>query len=400
MTGLWANSSIDLMEMSRSTEVAASIARRDVLGIVGLLLGLAMVGMAIPAFIPQKEPVGTLVKVGTGSLREKYSSSGNIPGVSVWSVHGKRLGHAVGTKKRVYNGSPVDILVKHYHELGQPLAEYISITNGGIDAICVAYIGMKWNNDVYGWIGDVGGICGADWYYTDTVLKSKGGTPTAQFNPKCIWIDRDRSSGFRTQGISMHITDFDVSGEGRKMQYAKYPETMCSRPRFHAYEYMKTEDDIYIFDPPLEYGPGLVDKDIRKVLVGGKLTEDGRRPYRARRNDDYYRMPRSRPISRRQQKLRSQFKREVLVVSGSPYHKAEELCQSRTSVGPDFVSLSDNLFCDMEHREVWPLCSNGTATHGCFDVEERTMKGGAIGARDSISGRAIPRKSYRTVTNW
>ncbi|EEP78502.1 predicted protein [Uncinocarpus reesii 1704] len=322
-------------------------------------------------------------------------SSGNIPGVALWDVYGKRLGEAFGSNDRIENGSPRDVFVPHFRGIGEPLAEYVAISNGGIDAICIAWIAMAWNDAKYGWIGDVGQACGSDWYYTQTLLKESGKDGKREHRPRCVWIDRDGSNGFNAQGFSMHIIDFDVSGNDRKTQYQIYPETMCSRPRYHTYKHMVTQDGTYIFSPPLEYGPGLVDKDIKKVLVPGKPTSEKSLPLMVR--DNFHGAPGRPRLTRRALERRSKFMRDVLVVSGWPQHKAEELCKSETSVGPDFASLSDKLFCDMEHKELWPLCTNGTITNACFDVSTKTMRGGGIGARDLISGRAIPEKSYSKI---
>lgn len=45
-----------------------------------------------------------------------------------------------------------------------------------------------------------------------------------------------------------------------------------------------------------------------------------------------------------------------LIKSGSQYHSASELCGSATSYGPDFVSIHEGIFCDMDQKKVWPIC--------------------------------------------
>ncbi|KAL9031602.1 MAG: hypothetical protein Q9180_006792 [Flavoplaca navasiana] len=44
----------------------------------------------------------------------------------------------------------------------------------------------------------------------------------------------------------------------------------------------------------------------------------------------------------------------AVVISTSPRHSAKELCESPTSRGDDFVSSTENLFCDMELKKLWP----------------------------------------------
>lgn len=60
-----------------------------------------------------------------------------------------------------------------------------------------------------------------------------------------------------------------------------------------------------------------------------------------------------------------------LVVSSLPAHSADELCRHPTSRGPSFVSLTEGTHCNMETREVLPLCADGLMT-GCFDLETET----------------------------
>lgn len=60
-----------------------------------------------------------------------------------------------------------------------------------------------------------------------------------------------------------------------------------------------------------------------------------------------------------------------LVVSSLPEHSADELCRDPASRGPDFVSLVEGTHCDMDTREVLPLCADGLTTR-CFDLEAET----------------------------
>jgi hypothetical protein len=59
---------------------------------------------------------------------------------------------------------------------------------------------------------------------------------------------------------------------------------------------------------------------------------------------------------------------------------------SETSMGPDFVSTVEELFCDMEEREVWPLCST-QITNGCLDMDTKAMWGVCLTARDAATRR-------------
>lgn len=63
------------------------------------------------------------------------------------------------------------------------------------------------------------------------------------------------------------------------------------------------------------------------------------------------------------------------------------------SRGPNFVSLMEGTHCNMDTREVLPLCTDDLTT-GCFDLEaetaaERTSSTGDADVGSLNSGRVI-----------
>ncbi|KAH8776233.1 hypothetical protein BGZ57DRAFT_364443 [Hyaloscypha finlandica] len=89
-----------------------------------------------------------------------------------------------------------------------------------------------------------------------------------------------------------------------------------------------------------------------------------------------------------------------IVVSDYDTHSATELCDSATSVGPDFVSTKENFFCDMCTHELWPLCSP-TINQGCFDITSMTMKAGTSSSRGgSLGRREVPMRKYKRTIEW
>jgi hypothetical protein len=84
-----------------------------------------------------------------------------------------------------------------------------------------------------------------------------------------------------------------------------------------------------------------------------------------------------------------------LVVSPHGAHNATALCESETSMGPDFVSLPEGLHCDMETREVLPLCGAGVAGP-CFDLGASTEATGNATKRDGT----VKTKTYARVITW
>lgn len=88
---------------------------------------------------------------------------------------------------------------------------------------------------------------------------------------------------------------------------------------------------------------------------------------------------------------------DSLIVSNLTQHKAEGLCSSDTSWGPDFVG-TDGMFCDMGSKKLTPLCSTRNID-GCLDIG---MEGNAVTKRSSVAKRdvKIKHKSYSKITHW
>ena len=235
-----------------------------VFNVIGTLLGI---GLMIPGLIPDKDEHETVVRIGAGlSSDESASTSGNQPGIHLYDVMGRSIGSTHGKKKRILDGDFMDISVPFDDGVGKKPTEYISVANGGDDALCIAYIAITQpDGDKKAWYGDVAKACGADWYHSQ--LK----TGDDDYQPACIWIDRDRSNGLRFQGLGMHINDFAATQE-RAEQFDDNRDLMCkAAPRLRMYEKINDKDPIPFFSPPLEYNTtGLVDKDPAVVMDSKK----------------------------------------------------------------------------------------------------------------------------------
>lgn len=88
---------------------------------------------------------------------------------------------------------------------------------------------------------------------------------------------------------------------------------------------------------------------------------------------------------------------QQLVVSQIEQHKAENMCNSTTSWGPDFVS-PDGMFCDMGTKTLIPLCSKENVP-GCIslDEEKKTLKKRAFIAKRAVDA---DHKTYEHINNW
>lgn len=62
------------------------------------------------------------------------------------------------------------------------------------------------------------------------------------------------------------------------------------------------------------------------------------------------------------------------------------------SLGPDFVSIEEGLFCDMDTSELWPLCTE-TQMNDCFDFSAQQI-------RTDHQKRDMPSEIYRITDEW
>lgn len=82
---------------------------------------------------------------------------------------------------------------------------------------------------------------------------------------------------------------------------------------------------------------------------------------------------------------------ERLVVSNIARYKAQNLCSSETSWGPDFVS-TDGMFCDMGMKTLTPLCSTENV-YGCIKIDDKLK----VVTKRFV---AVKRKVYKTIKHW
>jgi hypothetical protein len=334
-------------------------------------------GPASTKTTPLASPLPTLIKTLRRSATN-FIAGGDTPGIRIFDVMGRDIGEARGSKSNIADGGYKDIKISASQDQQGRQAQYISVSKGGNDALCISYIAVTWpDGQQKAWYGDVGYQCGGFWYNSQTIIGEDN------YQPKCIWIDGDSSNGITTQGMGIHITDF-VATQQRAEAYAKDPDTMCkSKPRFHLYDDLTSDMFLPVFNPPLEYDENNVDMDKGKLFVDGSST--GTLPPKRRKRRAHF-------------AKRHQFPGK-LITSTKPAHSARELCESGNSMGPDFVSSYESLFCDMSEKELWPLCGPEHAT-GCFDVQNNTMVAGSMSRRDEASGRHIPEKDYSDVQAW
>lgn len=383
---------------------------------IGLgLTGLFLIPLAKQLFPPAYQ-AATSVRIAAGLTRsgeESQDTKGNCPSIALFDGDGHRIGFRRGEGHGIIgDGSFTDIKIDSIDRHDNRPAEYVSVSSGGTDALCVAYVYVTMaNGDYWAFYGDVGYQCGAAWYHSNLLV----GNQANIYYPKCVWIDSaDPKSGHNNafpQGMSIHIPDF-LATEALAAQYQDQPATMCkSTPRFKMWPKLSELDCIPVFDPPLEYNKDSTDNDTTALFTDGKVHCDpgpgkdpsvqethqlqqwssGRFPapqYGTKRK-------RTRTVRRDDPCMDGH-----VVISDLDAHSAREVCESDMSAGPDFVSTKEGLHCDMCTHELRDVCSAGVVK-GCFDLATQTMRpGGGLQDRDEASGRIVPDKSYQKVTHW
>lgn len=362
-------------------------------------LGLAATGLfaypTIKDLIPNHDSDATLVKIqlGTMGIHGKDDlMGGNTPNIQLWTEAGDLIGSAKGGAK-VASGGSTTIKVLPNKGMKGTQASYMAISAGGIDAICISAISVAWpdGSDPIVWLGDLGSKCqDSDW----SPSVSRTGSDGQQSN--CIWIDGDYSNGLRSQGLGLHMTDF-YGLSSVAQQYNNNTDLLCNAPaRLKFYHELHKDDWTLYFQPPLQYNPDGTDKDPAKVIGQGvdlnpELIKPAIRQALTRRTYE---------LERR--KTRTQIREDFAYINGTlirshfPWHSAETLCKSKGAVSPDFVSYVEDLYCDMEMRQLWPLCSNSTTQSTCFDAATNTIhrptalsnitKGDVIGNTKTYAG--------------
>lgn len=222
-----------------------------------------------PANIPYDSQVR--VHLGSSSRAGHAQADGNQPGVALFAEDGTLIGRTPGTSKKWAEGSHVDVTVKAERGQDNRPGAYLAISDGGIDAICVAAIEISHPDGSKNSLsGDmVVGCSVANFYYSNKKFGDN-------YRPVCFWIDRDHSNGLKHQGMSVHLPD-TIASQARVKQYNSVPETWCkSAPRFSMHETMRVEDNIPIFWPKLAYNPDGTDKNLNEILHPTSIMSGGR----------------------------------------------------------------------------------------------------------------------------
>jgi hypothetical protein len=380
-----------------------------VLNIVSGVFGAIGLAAFATSFVPKPPTAITQVTIAVGqgnTTTDVDSLSGDHPAISVFAIDGRLIGSDGGNAKKTWpTGSINSVPIKNNNCCQNVQAEYVAIYAIGTDAICISAVGLKNPNsdDSYGWFADVGVNCGMQHHWSETTVGSTENT--ANYRPDCVWISATGSNnGIVTAGFSFHIIDFSMVTPALASEYNKSYSLACDAPpRFSAWTSIDAAVAPPIFNPFLVYNTDGSDADPTAVLDSANwedLNDYGHLqnanglgqlavpPVRMSSPDPPSRKRSNSPVVKRASIFNA-----TLISSPYPEHSAQQLCDSPNSYGPDVVSETEGLFCDMETKQVWPVCTQASQT-GCFDTEAYTLRG------SSAKRAEVPEKKYTQINKW
>ncbi|KAH8656591.1 hypothetical protein BGZ60DRAFT_144656 [Tricladium varicosporioides] len=315
----------------------AALVVLDIVALVAdLVIGIIQI---LPLLDTHNVPEGStsIVRVGIG-LYNTSSLGGDVPGITVWNEDGKKLGN-VPTHKgtKVEAGAYVDIVVPQNPAKLQPT--YVKI-EGGNDSVCVAYIGHAWPDGTRrGWLGDIGKVCGREWFYSNTYVTQPNGT---QYKPFCTWIGGIGATPGWTTEMTIHTPEFSSIGQSNDFSVPPDPSSLC-----------RSSASTWGNKPIASSG------SIRTASLFGIFTL-------------FSMLTNAIPTGQKSISTSASPFQSTIVGSHYARHNSTALCSSPLSYGPDFVSFHEGVFCDMTKKHTIPLCKFAQQ-YDCYDWNTHSL---------------------------
>ncbi|KAF7556137.1 hypothetical protein G7Z17_g1655 [Cylindrodendrum hubeiense] len=339
----------------------------EVIGVISGLLGI--VSFAQDNFGEADTTTSSVkITVGLDVSGGLDNAGGSLPDVRLFNEAGDFIGIS-NSADAITDGSTGEVKITHEDSSNGQQATY-ALLSANNDAICIAYMTMTWaNGDQYGWVGDWGSECGATWYYSNVYVQG------TSYKPNCMWIDANGDqpqTGFQVHWPEFVLEDGDaVDPEGTKRDY------LCNSGAPFT-TYTTPDPDTITF-----------------WTINNKRDETAKSTAKSRRQSSW--IPRGRGshgvVARNESSSdpsSSDRFANHLVLDDDPEHTTATLCESRSSVGPDFVNQAEGQFCRMSDKTVWPICSTDIQDD-CFNTDSQQLIQGGLATRDS---------PYTVVTDW
>ena len=302
-----------------------------VIGVVSGVIGIFQFLQGL--FPPDTNPAdSSSLRIGVALNGNGTSDAdGAVKTINLYNENQEKIGVGKGDGD-IGSGGFQDISIDQSDYPGQQ-PTYMQL-NAGTHGLCIAYITQKWPDGTQrGWLGDMGAACGQSWAYSNIIVSDDGHKPT------CTWLDQDHSNGISAAAVQIHMQAFT----NLSTDYSTDPNFYCHLPTLQ-FEYNMDETGQ----------PDSFWNSKRAVI-----------------------------------KTRSAGLSTSIIGSQDAAHSALKLCQSDTSLSPDFVSFSEGIFCDMATKTPWPLCST-TVTDECYHWDTHTLV--TDGGRKAMN--------YTDVQNW
>jgi hypothetical protein len=325
----------------------------NIIGVVSGGLGIIQFGM--DNFAP-KDEVGSTIRIGVGLdyAGGLNNAGGNLPDVRLFNEAGGFLG-ITADPGDVNDGGYGEVKINHKTDSTQQATYALFSAND--NAICIAYATITWPDDgKYAWTGDTGAGCGhSSWYHSNIYINGAGKSTS----PACTWIDAN--GDLPETGFQVHwpefVRDSDVTPTDIDQNYicnSGPPFTMFTSPDPNTITYW------------------ILTKEKVKRAIGALVPARKTTKFKSR-------------IVRRQtygNGTHANLHANRLIISDSDQHSVTKLCESVTSLGPDFVNTLDGQFCRMSDKSLWPVCT-AEITDNCFNLDLQQMVIGGLTTRDS-----------------
>ncbi|WDK20740.1 hypothetical protein CGRA01v4_12027 [Colletotrichum graminicola] len=344
---------------------------------------------------PTPAEAKTNIQIILGSGERTTTAGGPRPHIALWddaiSADGHRIGQYTPDKKKIKAGDQTNIVIEHTqtepkHSQADPY--YVMLSQMDDDAICISAVLVS-NGKISGaFYGDTGYKCGQSWFASENRIGSDFEAP------RCVWLDANHDNGINARAISFHLNDMQPNDD-KLEQYYENLDTLCkSTPRFSFWGNLLPDAIPPMFKPRLKYKNGNgADEDLSKVL------DDPEHPW----DKGAYMAPKKVNKPKRRDvhvKRRSSNRNTGHLIISDQDTDVREICESETSYGWDIVSTKQKLFCDMEHKQLYPLCDTSVTTK-CFDVDQKTLAGApGLDTRDEEVIKMRFGRSYNTTNVW
>ncbi|GKT58222.1 hypothetical protein ColTof4_12147 [Colletotrichum tofieldiae] len=341
---------------------------------------------------PTPSEAKTNVQIILGNGERTSTAGGPAPHIALWDDNGTRIGQwHPGKKDKIKQGDVKNIVIEHSQtrpKNSQADPYYVMLSQLDDDAICISAV-LVANSKISGaFYGDTGYKCGQSWFASENRIGSEFEAP------RCVWLDANHDHGINARAISFHLNDMQPNDD-KMQQYYENLDTLCkSTPRFSFWGNLLPDAIPPFFKPRLKYKNGNgADEDLTKVL------DDPNHPW----DKGAYMAPQkvNQPKRRETRANHSSTNRDRshLIISNQKTN-VREICESETSYGWDIVSTRQNVFCDMEHKQLYPLCTNSVITK-CFHLEQKTLVGTpGLNLRDEEVQKLRYGRSYNTTNVW